>query len=48
MLATAVAGQAELIVTGDPDLLVLGAYEGIEILSPRQFVERIHSRALDR
>jgi putative PIN family toxin of toxin-antitoxin system len=42
VLATAIAGQAELIVTGDEDLLVLEAYQGIPILSPRQFVERIH------
>jgi putative PIN family toxin of toxin-antitoxin system len=41
VLATAVAGRADLIVTGDPDLLVLGAHEGIDIVSPRQFLERI-------
>jgi putative PIN family toxin of toxin-antitoxin system len=41
VLTAAVAGGAEVIVTGDPDLLVLGAHEGIEIVSPRQFLERI-------
>ena len=39
VLATAVAGQADIILTGDDDLLVLGDYNGIRILSPRQFVE---------
>jgi putative PIN family toxin of toxin-antitoxin system len=42
VLATAVAGGAELIVTGDPDLLVLRAHGAIDIVSPRQFVERLH------
>jgi putative PIN family toxin of toxin-antitoxin system len=39
VLATAVAGHADLILTGDEDLLVLGEYQGIGIVSPRQFVE---------
>ena len=39
VLATAVAACAERIVTGDQDLLVLGAYEGIPLVSPRQFLE---------
>jgi len=37
----AMAGPADIIVTGDPDLLVLEVHQGIEILSPRQFVERV-------
>jgi uncharacterized protein len=41
VLATAVAGKADIILTGDDDLLVLGEYEGIRILSPRQFVEML-------
>lgn len=40
VLATAVAGGAEAIVSGDADLLVLSSYLGIETLSPRQFVSR--------
>ena len=40
VLATAVAGQAEAIVTGDQDLLLLKKYSGILVLNPRQFVER--------
>lgn len=40
VLATAIAGEAGAIVTGDADLLTLSSYSGIEILSPRQFVSR--------
>jgi uncharacterized protein len=39
LLAAALAGSAELIVTGDKDLLTLKGFRGIKILSPRQFVE---------
>lgn len=39
VLATAVAAGANLIVTGDDDLLVLGAYAGIAIVSPRRLLE---------
>ena len=38
VLATAIAGNAAVVVTGDADLLTLGSYSGIDILSPRQFV----------
>lgn len=41
VLATAIAGQAEAVVTGDDDLLALGEHEGVAILSPRQLVERL-------
>ena len=43
ILATALAAKADAIVTGDNDLLVLKRYEGIPILSPRQFVELLGS-----
>jgi putative PIN family toxin of toxin-antitoxin system len=36
VLALAGAAQADLIVSGDGDLLVLGAYAGIRIVSPGQ------------
>jgi putative PIN family toxin of toxin-antitoxin system len=39
VLATAIAGEAEAIVTGDADLLDLNEYQGIRILSPRAFAE---------
>ena len=41
VLATAVAARADVIVTGDQDLLVLGSFEGVAIVSPRQFLERL-------
>lgn len=37
VLATAMAGDADFIVTGDDDLLVLKKHAGIRILSPREF-----------
>ena len=40
VLATALAGDAKAIVSGDADLLTLDSYSGIEMLSPRQFVSR--------
>jgi uncharacterized protein len=40
VLATALAGEADAIVSGDADLLTLDRYSGIEMLSPRQFVSR--------
>ena len=39
VLATAISGRAELVVTGDQDLLVLQQYEGVRVVSPRQFLE---------
>ena len=38
-LATAVAARATVLVTGDQDLLVLQAHEGIPIITPRAFLE---------
>jgi putative PIN family toxin of toxin-antitoxin system len=43
VLATAVAAGAALIVTGDQDLLVVGRYRDIEIVSPRDFLKRLSS-----
>ena len=39
VLATAVAGRADVIVTGDADLLKLRTFRGTAIVSPRQFLE---------
>jgi predicted nucleic acid-binding protein len=36
-----VEGKADYIVSGDQDLLALGVYEGIRVVTPRQFVEII-------
>ena len=37
ILATAVAGNADCIVTGDRDLLVLEQFEGVDIIPPSDF-----------
>ena len=39
VLALAVSGRADLIVTGDADLLVLDPFRGIPILTPRAFLD---------
>lgn len=36
----ALNGQAQAILTGDRDLLALGAFQGIEIVSPADFLMR--------
>jgi putative PIN family toxin of toxin-antitoxin system len=41
VLGTAVAGRADLLVTGDQDLLILREYAGIPILTPRACYERL-------
>ena len=38
ILAAAMSGKCDCIITGDKDLLVLKSYEGINILSPRDFI----------
>lgn len=38
VLSAAVEGRARVIVTGDADLLVLGQYESIGIVAPREFL----------
>jgi putative PIN family toxin of toxin-antitoxin system len=40
ILATAIAADADAIVTGDLDLLVLQEYEGIVIVTARDFLNR--------
>lgn len=40
-LALAVTGQAEAIISGDRDLLELVSHEGIPILTPAQFLQRL-------
>lgn len=41
IVATAVVGNADLLVTGDSDLLCLGEHEGIRIVTPRQFLDAL-------
>jgi putative PIN family toxin of toxin-antitoxin system len=44
VVACASEGKADYIVSGDQDLLVLGEYEGIRVVTPRQFVEKIPTK----
>ena len=37
ILGTAVAGNADCIVTGDSDLLVLDRFRDVDIISPAEF-----------
>jgi len=41
ILASALSGKADIFVTGDKELLNLGHIGALEILSPRQFWERL-------
>ncbi len=44
IVATAVAARADDLVTGDrPHLLDLGAHEGIRIVRPREFLDRLEA-----
>lgn len=45
ILACAQAAGAEVIVTGDDDLLCLSPYEKIQIVTPREFIELLDSRS---
>lgn len=40
-LEAALAGQADCLVSGDADLLVLGSYQSIPILRPAEFLARL-------
>jgi putative PIN family toxin of toxin-antitoxin system len=44
ILAAAIAAGAEVLVTGDKELLDLGHIEGLEIISPRQFWEKLRAQ----
>jgi len=37
IIACAVSAKADYLVTGDADLLVIGSYQGIKIITPRDF-----------
>jgi putative PIN family toxin of toxin-antitoxin system len=45
VLATAVGAKATTIVTGDDDLLVLKRHSGIEICTPRRFLEQLDAES---
>ena len=38
-IAAAVEGRAVFVVSGDPDLIDVGEYEGVRILTPRAFLD---------
>jgi putative PIN family toxin of toxin-antitoxin system len=44
ILGAAVASGADVLVTGDNELRELGALEGVEIISPRQFWTKLRLR----
>lgn len=44
ILALAVSGQADIIITGDTDLLVLDPFQGVRILAPRAYLESHESK----
>ncbi len=44
VLATALAAQADLLVTGDKDLLVIESYQGIPIVTPADCLARLRDQ----
>jgi len=41
IIGTALSGNADFIITGDKDLLVLKSYKWIDIVTPREFWSRL-------
>lgn len=44
ILSSALNGKADLLVTGDKELLDLGRVEGMDIVSPRMFWEKLKTQ----
>ena len=44
LVACAKEGEADYIVSGDQDLLVLSEYEGIQVITPRRFMEILEKK----
>ena len=44
VVACAVEGEAEFIVSGDQDLLVLGTYQQVRMVTPRDFVALLEAQ----
>ena len=40
LLELAVSGNVDFLVTGDKDLLVLNPFRGVEIIAPREFLDK--------
>ena len=45
-LVAALEGRTDYIVTGDADLVDLGRYQDIEIVTPRRFLQVLHQRPI--
>jgi len=45
-IACAIASKIKIIVSEDKHLLHVSGYKGIEVLTPRQFVEKYMKRSL--
>ena len=45
-LACAITSGADVIVTGDKQLLAVSRYQGVEVLTPREFVDK-YSQEMD-
>ena len=41
VVATALSGQADYLITGDHHLQAVGSYQGVTILSPRSFLQQL-------
>ncbi len=44
VVATALSGQADYLITGDHHLQAVGSYQGVTILSPRAFVQQLQRK----
>ena len=40
LLELAVCGNADFLITGDKDLLILNPFRGVEIITPREFLDK--------
>lgn len=43
ILGTAISGGADWIVSGDKDLLVLGQYQGMSVITPAEALARLRA-----
>ena len=46
VVACGVEGEADYIVSGDQDLLTLGEFRGVQVVTPREFVEILGSSSV--
>lgn len=48
ILATALSSNADYLVTGDHELQAIGAFQGVRIVSPREFLANLMSAGNER